>query len=139
MGCDIHFEVERRVNGVWRLVPHPERACETCAEDGAKPDCWRCYGTGKYREQFYRDRDYNVFAARGAAAFAGEPGRGCAASGSTESWARAERRYSRSEARSPPRSESAGSTASASHSSSARRTATMRTTDDNSWLWGRMK
>lgn len=34
MGCDIHFFVERKINGQWQRVQEPEQTCETCAGKG---------------------------------------------------------------------------------------------------------
>lgn len=75
MGCDIHFECERRMDGAWLWVPHPERDCWSCVLDAkdavretgkpalvVKPDCDWCHGTGRRREQFYHQRNYGVFA-----------------------------------------------------------------------------
>lgn len=73
MGCDIHLQVERRVNGVWERVPHPLRPCddEYCTDgkynektpnpDRHGEDHFHCGGTGSYMTDFYHDRNYDVF------------------------------------------------------------------------------
>lgn len=74
MGCDIHLQVERREEGVWKRVPHPTRPCddEYCTdglynEKTPNEKMWgqahyRCKGTGFYTDEFWDDRNYDVFA-----------------------------------------------------------------------------
>lgn len=75
MGTDIHLEVERLgEDGVWHWIEHPDRPCDDdyCtdglynektpnAEMHGQPH-YRCDGTGHYVEQFFDDRNYDVFA-----------------------------------------------------------------------------
>lgn len=75
MGTDIHLEVEvLGEDGVWHWVEHPDRPCddEYCTDgkyndktpnkDMVGKDHYLCHGTGHYVRQFWRDRNYDVFA-----------------------------------------------------------------------------
>ncbi len=68
MGCDIHLQVERRVNGKWtRVEKLPPRVCSWCGGKGhyehrPKEDpCYWCKGSGADTRPF-NDRNYEVFA-----------------------------------------------------------------------------
>lgn len=76
MGCDIHLQVERRVNGKWERVESlPPRPCSWCDGRGHykdRPDD-KCYSCGERSERVagkatpgmdyapYHDRNYTVF------------------------------------------------------------------------------
>ena len=65
MGCDIHMQVERRVNGKWERVEElPPRPCSWCEAKGGYPSgtkCWTCKGTGQQTDPF-DCRNYTTFA-----------------------------------------------------------------------------
>lgn len=92
MGCDIHFNVEKKINGAWQKQENPLRKCWACEGTGKNDQheepfevhdyvydktkgeeiktnsqilpagtCSRCRGTGKAREEFYHDRNYQLF------------------------------------------------------------------------------
>lgn len=75
MGTDIHLEVERLGDdGIWHWVEHPDRPCDdafctdgrynekTPNESMRGKEHYRCHGTGRYTDQFFDDRNYDVFA-----------------------------------------------------------------------------
>jgi len=70
MGCDIHLQVEKRVNGRWERVEKlPPRTCSWCDGLGHYPDrpqvrCYWCVETQNSNGQDflpYHDRNYTVF------------------------------------------------------------------------------
>ena len=68
MGCDIHMQVERCVNGIWtRIEALPPRRCHWCdgrghypERDGVRLECYFCKGT-KVQTGPYDARNYTVF------------------------------------------------------------------------------
>lgn len=62
MGCDIHLVAERRTEAGWEVIPGPMVPCWLCGRE-VRAGCYRCNGTGEYRDRWYSDRLYVVFAA----------------------------------------------------------------------------
>lgn len=63
MGCDIHLVAERRTESGWEVVPGPIVPCWHCKRGPVRPDCFLCQGVGTFRDRWYADRLYVVFAA----------------------------------------------------------------------------
>jgi hypothetical protein len=75
MGTDIHLEVEHLgEDGLWHWIEHPDRECDdeyctnglynelTPNEKMHGQPHYRCKGTGRFVDQFWDDRNYDVFA-----------------------------------------------------------------------------
>ena len=66
MGCDIHMQVQRRVDGTWQTVDQlPARPCSWCGGKGhyegrPKDSCYSCKGL-KIETGPYKNRNYIVF------------------------------------------------------------------------------
>ena len=68
MGCDIHFYVEKQVNGVWQSADHWEPSESTGDEGMSELEA-------PYKTQYYSGRNYNLFSiladVRNGSGFAG--------------------------------------------------------------------
>lgn len=66
MGCDIHFWVEKKVDGKWVTAEDEVMTpCESCSGTGINDfnnlQCFRCDGVGKKDSLDYSDRSYSIF------------------------------------------------------------------------------